>query len=365
MRKLGHLLIVLVLLVVPFVAVSCSCSLDKYKSEDIKNLYKTIYENQINIDDGENTMFGSDYTISIEYAPIIENIEIDENSSNNEYNLYAIDKTYNLLFECVFRYYENWNENFYEKADEVITAEEFSNLYKKLEVINTSLIDVNRERAIMQEVVTSEGVDNVPSYVINHYIFKLNILVEQSIDFVTYFRELHVNKIFTDTSVYTNTVTRTIDDMLLSFAQFVYVDNIKPFNNVNEGTEVCDLSLLIHAHAVNNEFVKIDYLKQLDTTLRSDIIDALNNSSDINVAKDANQYIYYSNILRQNILTLTNISDNINYYRLSLYRYGAIDGGVEVYTTTISDKEHSCYVFLANIERFIVDEYLPILTKLT
>ena len=240
-----------------------ACSLTQYKSQDILDLYKTTKENQLNQETGINEMFGNN-TISITYDTIIQKVNIDANSSANEYNLYAIDKIYNRLFDAIFKYYENWKENFFESADQKLSSDDFNQLYESLNKINEELFRVASAKKAMEASVINYGVDDVSIFDITQYIYQLNVLVERSLDFVTCFRRLHVNKLFADSVVSANTVARTMDDMLLSFAQFVYIDNIKPFAIKTGGNAVCDVSMLVNAYINNNEYVILDYLDKLD-----------------------------------------------------------------------------------------------------
>lgn len=365
MKKLKCILLSLAIFILPCFCVACSCGLEKYKSEDIKNLYKTIVEYQIDSKDGSNTMFATDYTICVDYAPAVKNVFISAEPTANEYNLYALENIYNPLFEAIFRYYEKWNENFFETADEVLSRNEFNNLYLKLNDIHDALRELNIAKENMEAIVTNRGVDGTPSYEITSYIYVLNNVVDKSIDFVSYFRDLHIAKIFNYDDVSTSTVTRTLDEMLLSFAKLVYIDNIIPFTTINGGTKICDVSILVKAYYDDNSYVKFYALDKLNTELRSDVVYALDNGTDAVILSQADQYMYYSNILKQNILTLESVSANINYYRLSLYRFGEVNGGVEEYSKTISAKEHTSYIFLAKLEDFLINEYLPILNELT
>ncbi len=360
MKKIVNYLFAFVICILSVYSFS-ACDLASYKAADIQDLYKTTIENQINVDTASNEMFGDSYTIDITYDPIITEIVITSTSSVNEYNLYTLDNLYNTLFEAIFRYYEDWNENFFEAADSRLSNEDFSNLYAKLNSLNETLFDVADAKNSIQTSVVSKGIDEVSTFDITSYIAELNVLVEKSIDFVTCFRNLHISKIFTDESVSANTIARTIDDMLLSFAEYIYIDNIQPFTIQSGKNMVCDLSVLINAQISGNEYVILDYLDKLNVELTQPVIDALDNYNDVATIKKADIYVYYSNILRQNILTLRSVAVNIDYYKLSMYRYGRIEGGVNVYQTSISDLESTAFSFLCQVEDFINNYYIDAL----
>ncbi len=342
-----------------------SCDVSKYKSQDVQNLFKTTIENQIDDDTGINTMFTKNYTVNIVYTFDIYNVSVSESSSKNELNLYTLNNLYNKLFMAIFKYYEDWNENFYEHADSTLSAEEFTNLYNKLNALNNSLRDLSQKRDTLETLMANDELNNIPSVELRKYLYYLNDAVEKSLNFNIYFRDLHIQKMFKDTSVSYSAVLRTMDDMLLSLAQLIYIDNIRPFNINNGDSYFCDLDLLIKAHIDNNVYSKISYLNMFNVELSNEVTQALGNSENLELINKVDKYLYYSNVLRQDILTLYSISSNIDYYRLSMYRYGEIDGGIDIYETTLTDLEKTTYEFLTKIENFIVNTYFPALNELT
>ena len=150
----------------------------------------------------------------------------------------------------------------------------------------------------------------------------------------------------------------------LSFSQIIFIDNLRPFVLVNGDNKICDLSLLAKAYYTGNSYVKINYLDHLLSDLRPDVITALNEGNDVNLVAKVDKFMYYSNILRQNIVALNAVSNNIDYYKLSLYRFEEISGGMEVYKNTISDLEKKSYEFLCTVDDFIVNKYLIALQEL-
>lgn len=362
MKKILPFLIVICMCLAPWYITGCG--LEKYKSQDIIDLYKTVVENQIDANTSTNEIFANDYRIDIKYTPTITNIVLSDSLSNNEYNLYTLDRFYNRIFEAIFRYYEDWNDNFYETADLRLSNEDFNNLHTKLRSLNNTLIELSDKKLALEEQLTLNPVSDVASYYITNYIYYLNRAVGDSLDFMLCFRDLHYSKIFSDDNISANTVARAIDDMLLSFAQIIYVDNLQPFAVVNGDNKICDLSLLAKSYNDGNSYVKINYLDHLASDIRPDVIEALNTGNDVALVAKADKFMYYSNILRQNILALNAISDNIDYYKLSLYRFDEIGGGMEVYSSTVSDLEKKSYEYLCSIDDFIVHKYLIALQDL-
>ncbi|MBE5735129.1 MAG: hypothetical protein E7361_01625 [Clostridiales bacterium] len=362
MKKIMMIILIMMISICSSITLS-ACSLNNYKSEDIKDLYKTMIENHVDGETGSNTMFNG-YSIDIQYNDIISRLELNTTLTDNEYNLYTLDKIYNRMFSAIFRYYNNWNENFYETADQKLNSEDFSNLHTKLKELNDKLIEVNALRDALELRVTNIGSNEISNIEITTYMYQLNVLFDTASDFINCFRNLHVSKIFSDDSLSANTVARTMDDMIISFAQYVYVDNIRPFSMQNGTNSICDLSILMKAYCENNEYVCIDYLDMMDNELSLSVIEALDVKHDMQMMNNAELYMHYSNILRQNILTLQSIAVNIDYYKLSMYRFGEIEGGVGVYHQSASYDEANAYDFLCHIEDFVDNYYLDSLSNI-
>jgi len=355
----------LIILLLPLTLLFTACDISKYKSKEVQNLFKTTIENQIDSTTGINTMFRDNHTINVVYTFDIYNVTVNEESSKNMLNLFTLNNVYNKLFSAIFKYYEDWHENFFEYADSRLSAEEFTNLYNKLNAINISLRDLSSQRDILETYMSDNMIEDIPSVEFGKYLFALNNTVEKSLNFNIYFRDLHLQKIFKDTSMSYNTVLRTMDDMLLSLAQIIYIDNIKPFNIINGELCFCDLDVLIKAYLNNNYYSKIDYLNMFNAELSNEVKQALGNGENLELINKVNKYLYYSNVLRQDILTLNSISSNIDYYTLSMYRFGQIDGGISIYESTLTDLEKTTYEFLTKIELFIANTYFPAFNELT
>ena len=343
-----------------------SCDIQKYDSSDLKDLYKTTIENQFDVDNNINAMFDG-YTINIKYSSNVTSVTKKSDMTSNERNLYAIDKVYNKLFKAIFKYFEDWNENFYDVADKRLNGEEFNNLFNKLNSLNNELLVLKDAKNDMEDVLANNLLEDVPSYEITSYVYELNRVVEKSIDFNNYFRLLHDSKVYnhsSDSVITAAAVTRAIDDMVLSLSQMVYIDNIQPFNISNDNVQECDLNILIKSYIDGNEYVILDYLDTINVELSSHTIELIGTGEDIALMKIADKYMYYSKVLRQNILALEQVYDNIDYFRLSMYRYGEINGGIEVYKITVADIEKTSYNFLEIVENFISRTYFTTLEEL-
>ncbi len=222
MRKIFGLILSIIAVICPMIITGCTVG---RSGDDIKNLYTIIKNNHTDIDTGDNDIFDDSYTINISYIDRIENITLATADTSNAKNLYTLSNFYNSLFQAIFRYFENWNESFFNNIDKVSTGE-LGELYAKLNSLNLSLIDLSDAKQILEDAVVLNGVDNVSSHYITSYIYLLNNVVEDSIEFVQYFRELHMSHIFRDDTLSSNAVSRTIDEMNLTIARIIYIDNI-------------------------------------------------------------------------------------------------------------------------------------------
>ena len=361
MRKFISICIGLFAIICPLALIGCSVG---RTGEDISNLYQIVKDNHVDSESGYNDFFGDDYTINITYVNRITDITLATATSSNAKNLYTLTKVYNPLFKAIFRYFENWNESFYANADK-ITRSELGELYNKLNQLNLSLIDLSDAKLRMEDAVVLNGVDNVSSNYITTYLYRINLVVEDSIDFVQYFRDLHMKYIFRDDTLSTNAVSRTIDDNNLTLARIIYVDNIRPFNLQNGEYKICDLSALVRAYNSGNSYARLDIIAELDKDLSDATINALQQLNDPTKLTQVREYMHYSNIMQQDIITLNQIFEDIDYYKLSLYRFGLLEGGVDNYYIGLSYLDKLSYEFLDNLLNFVDNSFMLSYNNLT
>ncbi len=300
---------------------------DKLTSANVKNLYNNytssyittkneqpfnpMFKNKLNITENKDFVVEGDYLKptyeKIMYISFSDNYGLsaavkNNDPSNKEEDLlyYQLTQIYQRLLSTIYNYYANHNESFYAFIeDEGVESKEINLLYKKLDNLNKVTDDLNKEIVSFENSLETIHKDIKRPIVLGRIpalYYKYNKVVDASLDFVNYFKDLHKKYIYKinhfDISVLENiekefassNVNRYVDEALLLLAESVYYENVKAFE---KNVVVENLHLLNTTYKNNHtNWVATEFFENL-TLLNEDGFICANNLVKLSAGDEA------------------------------------------------------------------------------
>ncbi len=267
MKKINKIICCLIL---PFVAISClsGCGGDR-SSADILNKYSSIkdaYKSSgiFGSVDGDTTSNAINITHSDE-GEIANLKKFDAKSTDSNYVNQLAEKDENLatrylvlvnfqypLLNRVFEYYEGMSENFFNNTDILdVDKKEMKTLYNKLEDLEDAIATFKVAKTKFEQTVEVMTFGGVVRADVTSYAYSVNLLIEQSLDFVGYFKELNTKYLYSGEITEENKISYArhyFYEADYNLTEIMYYRYFKACNNINE----CDLCYINNGAGYGN-----------------------------------------------------------------------------------------------------------------
>lgn len=314
--------------------------------------------------DEMKAIIGSDYAPSEELATRYEQLT----------TIYARTLT------MAFNYYTNWSETFFDRIDAVDSEEkEITNLYGKLNELKRELESFNTAKLNIEREVQLFGLDSeIVASSLDVFNYNYNALLEKVLNFVNYFRDLHVKYYFSNTSVINSAYAqRVYDDGLLTIANYIYYDYLKALTT-NGTTNLVNVKLKssqfdIFNHGSNNitQFAKVnDNRVKGVVSINEEIVNSLNiegESVDKTNATNTVKLVEVAlNTFKQYFGIYTKVFDKVNMESFNNYRFKTSGGydDFDAYASTLSPVQKANVNIMIDMEENKIYDFMSSLSNL-
>lgn len=362
---------------------------DKLTSANVKNLYNnytssyittkngvkfnSMFKNKLNETENQDFVEEDGYimptyekimyiTYTDDYGLSAAIANDDPSSEESDLVYYQLTQIYQRLFSSIFNYYANYNESFYAYVeDEGIESKEVNLLYKKLDNLVKATDNLNKEKISFENSLINISkningrivLDRMPAL-----YYRYNKVVDASLDFVNYFKDLHKKYIYKinhyELPILENlektSVDRYVDEAVLLLAEAIYYENVKVF----EKNVVVENLHLLNTDYENNytnwitteEFENLTYLNEdnliyANNIMKSEIANNLKEEESYDAIKDLYTHVASFDQNLQNYKTIYNSANLDNYNQLR--DFGKRDG---FSLGNLSIKEQSNLMFM-------------------
>lgn len=342
------------LLILPLIAVFClfGCGTDRTTTE-IKAVYSQMVDTYVI--NSENNWYFEKPVNSTEYTKMYVTYDNEygfndavlgkfESSVSDDLELRYTQLTsvYARTLLMAYNYYTNWNELFFANIDsKKPDADDLTELYdrlvdfrRQLEKFNTSKLNIEREVKLLG--INSELVAAKIDAFNNAY----NNLISKVLNFVNYFKDLHVKYFYSDTDVVDGSyANRAYDEAILSLANFIYKDYLQALSK-NGTVQLISIDNAISSsyNIFNDTSFLTTKISQVQTDgkvglskLSSTVIDALNDPNNANnqgAVSAVNQFVVSLNTFNQYFNLYNKVYDKVSMESFNNYRF-EINGGFD------------------------------------
>ncbi|MBR4745268.1 MAG: hypothetical protein IK070_00980 [Clostridia bacterium] len=176
---------------------------------------------------------------------------------------YGVLKVQDTVVKAVYNYYNNHAANFYKIMEGVkVEKADAKELNKRADALQRATATFHAAKDVFETSVTTAGGVNVHGFIFNGYAKSYNDFIETSLNFVEYFKDLHIKYVIKEDAYKNGDDTERVkDEMILNVAKVLYMEDLKAFNYSD-----CDLSDLTH-DLVMNTTVQNNYAKLLQELL--------------------------------------------------------------------------------------------------
>lgn len=354
------------LLILPLIAVFClfGCGTDRTTTE-IKAVYSQMVDTYV-INSESNWYFEKPVN-STEYTKMYVTYDNEygfndavlgkfESSVSDDLGLRYTQLTsvYARTLLMAYNYYTNWNELFFANIDSKNPdADDLTELYdrlvdfrRQLEKFNTSKLNIEREVKLLG--INSELVAAKIDAFNNAY----NNLISKVLNFVNYFKDLHVKYFYSDTDVVDGSyANRAYDEAILSLANFIYKDYLQALSK-NGTVQLISIDNAISSsyNIFNDTSFLTTKISQVQTDgkvglskLSSTVINALNDPNNANnqrAVSAVNQFVVSLNTFNQYFNLYNKVYDKVSMESFNNYRF-EINGGFDGKDAT---EKHENYI---------------------
>lgn len=358
MKKINKIICCLIL---PFVAISClsGCGGNR-SSADILNKYSSIkdaYKSSGIFGSADSDTVGDAIDITHSTTGEISNIKkFDEGDnydstyvgqlSSKDENLairyYLLINVQYTILNKIFEYYEGMSESFFENTDILeVDKKEMKTLYNKLEDLEDAIATFKVAKTKFEQTVEVMTFDGVVRADVTSYAYSVNLLIEQSFDFVGYFKELNTKYMYSNEITEENKYSYArhyFYEADYNLAEIMYYRYVKSCNSVNE----CDLCYTtdiddVCTNALNNTSLYLYKPTFYDGLNSGEKAITLEQLEDFKSAKDS--FLQKTEIYKI-------VYENMDYYT---YNSHILNDDVEDYKKSVSKVEQ------ANIQ--LMEEY--------
>ena len=336
---------------------------------------ETRYQQLINKYKTEEAYFfgekadGFGKTIVLKYNdPALENSILNGTGSDDiSLRLTALNLVQGNILKYIFRYYENWNESFYDNLSMFdFEQKELNELYAKMEKLDLDLEYFKSKKNEFENEMMSVSIPSLKATVISQFTFEYNKIIESSIDFVEYFKDMHLKYIFsgkTDISNI-NSASRQLDDAYFSLAKFIYYSNVFVYNYSTGENGICDMLELMENRG--SEFIYLNYLQSplgfigenISVELSQTVFnDALNNK--------LTNIKYTGDLFNQSLESYLSLYSNLDQYSLLRVRLNLVDGvTLDSFVNNFAVDEKIAYDNLYNLQTFLFPKHIEMIEEL-
>ena len=168
-----------------------------------------------------------------------------QNDYNSYKRYYALSYVQQQLLTDIYAYYDEQSDNFYENYDIAgVSQDELNVLFDKVEAMANNIKEFKVAKEKLEQTVDVMTFTGVVRADLTAYSYSVNVLIEQSLDLVGYFKDLNTKYFYNGEITEENKVEYVrhyLAEANFELAEVCYYKYLKAFNNVNE----CDLSGLI------------------------------------------------------------------------------------------------------------------------
>ena len=354
------------LLILPLIAVFClfGCGTDRTTTE-IKAVYSQMVDTYVI--NSENNWYFEKPVNSTEYTKMYVTYDNEygfndavlgkfESSVSDDLELRYTQLTsvYARTLLMAYNYYTNWNELFFANIDsKKPDADDLTELYdrlvdfrRQLEKFNTSKLNIEREVKLLG--INSELVAAKIDAFNNAY----NNLISKVLNFVNYFKDLHVKYFYSDTDVVDGSyANRAYDEAILSLANFIYKDYLQALSkNGTVQLISIDNAISLKYNIFNDNSLlttkisKIQSTKKVGlSTLTDSLINALNDPNNANnqsAVSAVNQFVVSLNTFNQYFNLYNKVYGKVSMESFNNYRF-KINGG---FGSSVLTEEYENYI---------------------
>ena len=354
------------LLILPLIAVFClfGCGTDRTTTE-IKAVYSQMVDTYVI--NSENNWYFEKPVNSTEYTKMYVTYDNEygfndavlgksESSVSDDLGLRynQLTSVYARTLLMVYNYYTNWNELFFANIDSKNPdADDLTELYDKLvdfrrqlEKFNTSKLNIEREVKLLG--INSELVAAKIDAFNNAY----NNLISKVLNFVNYFKDLHVKYFYSDTDVVDGSYAkRAYDEAILSLANFIYKDYLQALSKNGTVQLISIDNAISSSYNIFNDYSllttkisKIQSTKKVGlSTLTDSLINALNDPNNANnqsAVSAVNQFVVSLNTFNQYFNLYNKVYGKVSMESFNNYRF-KINGG---FGSSVLTEEYENYI---------------------
>lgn len=354
------------LLILPLIAVFClfGCGTDRTTTE-IKAVYSQMVDTYV-INSESNWYFEKPVN-STEYTKMYVTYDNEYGfndavlgkfeslvSDDLELRYTQLTSVYARTLLMAYNYYTNWNELFFANIDSKNPdADDLTELYdrlvdfrRQLEKFNTSKLNIEREVKLLG--INSELVAAKIDAFNNAY----NNLISKVLNFVNYFKDLHVKYFYSDTDVVDGSYAkRAYDEAILSLANFIYKDYLQALSK-NGTVQLISIDNAISSKynifndnsLLTTKISKIQSTKKVGlSTLTDSLINALNDPNNANnqsAVSAVNQFVVSLNTFNQYFNLYNKVYGKVSMESFNNYRF-KINGG---FGSSVLTEEYENYI---------------------
>lgn len=354
------------LLILPLIAVFClfGCGTDRTTTE-IKAVYSQMVDTYVI--NSENNWYFEKPVNSTEYTKMYVTYDNEygfndavlgkfESSVSDDLGLRykQLTSVYARTLLMAYNYYTNWNELFFANIDSKNPdADDLTELYDKLvdfrrqlEKFNISKLNIEREVKLLG--INSELVAAKIDAFNNAY----NNLISKVLNFVNYFKDLHVKYFYSDTDVVDGSYAkRAYDEAILSLANFIYKDYLQALSK-NGTVQLISIDNAISSKynifndnsLLTTKISKIQSTKKVGlSTLTDSLINALNDPNNANnqsAVSAVNQFVVSLNTFNQYFNLYNKVYGKVSMESFNNYRF-KINGG---FGSSVLTEEYENYI---------------------
>lgn len=354
------------LLILPLIAVFClfGCGTDRTTTE-IKAVYSQMVDTYVI--NSENNWYFEKPVNSTEYTKMYVTYDNEygfndavlgkfESSVSDDLELRYTQLTsvYARTLLMAYNYYTNWNELFFANIDsKKPDADDLTELYdrlvdfrRQLEKFNTSKLNIEREVKLLG--INSELVAAKIDAFNNAY----NNLISKVLNFVNYFKDLHVKYFYSDTDVVDGSyANRAYDEAILSLANFIYKDYLQALSKNGTVQLISIDNAISSSYNIFNDYSLLTTkISQVQTDgkvglskLSSTVINALNDPNNANnqsAVSAVNQFVVSLNTFNQYFNLYNKVYGKVSMESFNNYRF-KINGG---FGSSVLTEEYENYI---------------------
>ena len=282
---------------------------------------------------------------------------------------YGILKVQDSIANGVYNYYNNWaNRFYYSIAKCKVDKNEVKEFNKRMDnLVNVTRAFNNAKRVFETSCTTASGT-NVHTFVFNSFAKVYNDFIECSINFVDYFKTLHLKYVIGDNAYViseqagSDSVQRIKDEAILNIAKVLYYENLKSANysdcNLSDLTK--DLVESENADALTNKYAKVlfKYLNKTTSTLnKSDGAIWVANGAALDALVDETVFKAINLSFNQKYWLYKKVYDSVDMYAYNRARSGYGNVTKEAFINTQSAELKTKYSFIDDFFSYTFSEY--------